>query len=347
MKTQVKAPVLTVGALLTLGVAAHAQLGAWSELPSLPEPRSGHYAGTSHGALIIAGGANFPVPLYQGGTKIWYPDVRVLPRGASQWVSTPPLPTPIGYGASVSDEKGLICIGGGDANTHSTAVFRLEWTGGALRRSELPALPQTFAFGAAALLDDVLYVIGGQETPASTQALDVLWSLDLKRKGATWKVMAPCPGGGRILPVVSAQNGALYVWSGASLAPDDAGKAVRTYLRDGWKFSPKGGWQAIAAPPSPMVAAPVANLGSSLICVLGGDDGALSSRSAELKDNHPGFSREVWVYDVRSDAWTRSDTLPVSLVTTNAVTLGHSIIIPGGEDRPGHRNPRVLKWDAK
>ncbi|BCM92729.1 N-acetylneuraminate epimerase [Abditibacteriota bacterium] len=347
MQTQVKTSVTRIGAVLALGLAAHAQLGAWSELPGLPEPRSGHYAGNSHGALIIVGGANFPVPLYQGGTKIWYPDVRVLPPDSAQWVTASPLPAPIGYGASVSDERGLICIGGGDATTHSTAVFRLEWTGSALRRTELPSLPQTFAFGGAALLDDVLYVVGGQETPASTEALNILWALDLEKKGGTWKALSPCPGGGRILPLVAAQNGALYVWSGASLAPDAEGKAVRTYLRDGWKFSPRDGWQAIAAPPYPMVAAPVATLGSKRICVFGGDDGALAAHSAELKDNHPGFSRELWIYDVRADAWTRSDTLPVSLVTTNAVKLGHSIIIPGGEDRPGHRNPRVLKWDAR
>jgi hypothetical protein len=34
---------------------------------------------------------------------------------------------------------------------------------------------------------------------------------------------------------------------------------------------------------------------------------------------------------------------PVSLVTTSAVNWQGAVIIPGGEDRPGHRSARALR----
>lgn len=337
---------LTASVLLTTAVA-HAQAGHWSELPPLPSSVSGHFAGASHGALITAGGADFPISLFEGGTKKWMAAIRVLPARATQWVNATPLPQAMGYGASVSDGAGLICIGGGNAQTHVNAVFRLEWKNGELTRTELPPLPKTCAYMSAVRLGDAIYVAGGQETPASTTALNILWALNLKQPNARWQELAPCPGGGRILPVMAAQDGALYLFSGASLAPDAAGKAVRTYLRDGWHFTPQSGWQAVTAPPRALVAAPTATEGKHRILVFGGDDGSLAARTADLKDKHPGFSHDLLAYDTRRNAWTKISTIPVGLVTTNAVTLGHDIIISGGEDRPGHRNPLVLRYSPR
>jgi SSS family solute:Na+ symporter len=43
----------------------------WSRLPDLPDPLGlgGPFVGTSNNALIVAGGSNFPVSPFQGGTK--------------------------------------------------------------------------------------------------------------------------------------------------------------------------------------------------------------------------------------------------------------------------------------
>ena len=84
--------------------------------------------------------------------------------------------------------------------------------------------------------------------------------------------------------------------------------------------------------------------GKPQILVFSGDDGEMASRVQELKDNHPGFRREVLLYDTQKDVWRTVDTMPIGLVTTNAVPLKNAVIIPGGEDRPGHRNARVLRY---
>ena len=227
--------VFLLGVLLPLSVKAQ----NWSELPPLPTPVSGHFAGESHGALITIGGAHFPVPLFEGGTKKWLPDVNVLVPGSPLWMAVSPLQKPLAYGAAVSDGKSLVCIGGGDEKSHTNGVFRLEWVGNSLRRTELPPLPKTCAFMSAALLNDTIYVVGGQQAPNSTTALQNLWALTLKSKKARWQELEPLPAAGRILPVVAAQSGALYVFSGASLAANAEGKAVRTYLKDAWCYQAK------------------------------------------------------------------------------------------------------------
>lgn len=321
------------------------ELGRWSELPPLPSPLSGHFAGSTHGALLVAGGSDFPVSLFEGGTKQWFATTRVLPPHAKAWSTPAALPQPLGYGVSISYKDSLICIGGSDGQTHTNAAFRLGWKKGVLCRSELPPLPKTCANFSGALLGDVIYVSGGQETPTSPTAFNNLWALDMKNLAAGWRELAPPPSGsGRILPVMAAQNGAIYLISGASLAPDAAGKPVRTYLRDAWRFSPKSGWKEVASPPWATVAAPAAANNKDEILVFGGSDGTLDARVQELKEKHPGFHREVLAYNTRDDAWRVVSTLPVGLVTTNAVKLGRDIVIPGGEDRPGHRSPRVLRY---
>jgi N-acetylneuraminic acid mutarotase len=298
--------------------------------------------------LLVAGGSDFPISLFEGGTKQWFADTRVLPPNATAWSTPAALPQALGYGVSISYKDGLICIGGSDGKTHTNAVFRLRWKQGVLCRSELPALPKTCANFSGALLGDVIYVSGGQETPVSPTSFNNLWALDMMNLAAGWKELAAPPSGqGRILPVMAAQNGAIYLISGASLAPDANGKPVRTYLRDAWRFSPKSGWMEVASPPWATVAAPAAAHGKHDVLVFGGSDGTLDARVQELKEKHPGFHREVLAYNTKDNAWRVVSTLPVGLVTTNAVKLGRDIVIPGGEDRPGHRNPRVLRYSME
>ena len=57
----------------------------WSELPELPASTgaAGAFVGVHNGAVIVAGGANFPdAPPWQGGKKIWRDDIFVLQKAA-------------------------------------------------------------------------------------------------------------------------------------------------------------------------------------------------------------------------------------------------------------------------
>lgn len=334
---------LVVLAAIPLHASSQPRMFDWTSLPELPLPLSGHFAGTSNGALIVVGGTNFPVPLFEGGTKEWYGSVYTLSAGEKKWRKRLELPHSIAYGGSVSSAAGLVCIGGGDAARHYRDVFRLESAkSGAVRKVNLAPLPEPVAFFGAALIGETAYVAGGQSGPKSTEASAEVRSLDLSAKGAKWVDLPPIPGPGRILAAVAAQDGALYVFGGCELRRGPDGKAVRNYLTDAYCYRPGKGWKRIADLPAPVSAAPSIAHGPSHILVFGGDDGANATRVMELKDKHPGFSRKILAYHTITDTWAQLGTLPQGLVTTNAVTWEGKIAIPGGEDRPGHRSSAVL-----
>src|SRR4051812_21821743 len=122
--------------------------GEWKQLPSLPnaEGFAGSFAGVSNGALLVAGGTNFPGKKpWEGGAKVWYDTVFVLESPDSKWKVVGKLPRPLGYGASVTYDNGLVCAGGSDADRHYADVFRLEWSRGQLKTTSLPLLPMPIA----------------------------------------------------------------------------------------------------------------------------------------------------------------------------------------------------------
>src|SRR5690606_10734108 len=117
---------------------------------------AGCFAGVSHGALLVAGGANFPGKrLWDGGKKVWYDTVFVLDQPAGKWKTAGKLPRPLGYGVSVTHGDGVVCIGGSNAEGHYADVFRLEWKNGQLVTTTLPPLPKTVANACGAIVDGV------------------------------------------------------------------------------------------------------------------------------------------------------------------------------------------------
>lgn len=314
----------------------------FDRLPELPQASGGQMAGVSNGALLVIGGSYFNVPVWDGGTKLWLDTVYALEPNATEWKLAGRLAHPLAYGGAVTMDDGVIVIGGSDGVRHYAEVFRLRYVNGRLEQTALPALPQGLANFGAALLGKTIYVAGGQSAPTSTEAMKILWSLDLNASEPKWKTLEPLPGAARILPVVAAQDGAVFVISGAELSASAEGKAVRRYLTDGWRWQPDKGWSRIADAPSAVVAAPAHPLGQSHIAVFSGDDGANAQRIFELKDNHPGFRRDVLAYHTITDTWTKLGALPMSLVTTAAALWQGEIVISGGEDRPGHRSAQVL-----
>jgi N-acetylneuraminic acid mutarotase len=307
-------------------------------LPALPRPLSGHAFGISGDTLIVAGGTDFPISLFQGGAKVWYDDVYALPRGANAWIrQAVKWPRPIGYAAVVSTADGIVVAGGSDGQRHTAEAWLMRWVDGAVEREALPPLPSPVAMAGAAAIGSSIFVVGGQDAPSATQALNTGWTLDLARTPRRWRSLDPLPGPGRILPVVASQAGRLIVASGAELIARPDGTAGRRYLADAFAWTSSLGWQPIAAPPRPITAAPSIAWGRSQVLVLGGDDGKHADRVQELREAHPGFSRKLLAYDVISNRWVRIGMLPAGLVTTNVVRDGEKVIVAGGEDRPGHR----------
>jgi len=85
----------------------------WTQLPPLPDPEgfAGMFAGVSQGALIAAGGANFPDKKpWDGGAKRWYDTVFVLPPGGTNWTVAGKLPRPLAYGVSITTAAGTVSV---------------------------------------------------------------------------------------------------------------------------------------------------------------------------------------------------------------------------------------------
>ncbi len=316
----------------------------WRELPPLPEPLgvAGPFVAVEKETLIVAGGANFETSPFQGGTKRWIDRAFALEPGAASWRELDPLPYPLGYGASVQTPGGALWIGGSEAQRHHANVLRVRYEQGTLSFAQLPALPAPCANHGAALLGTAVYVVCGQASPGSTQAEKRFWRAalaDLENPVTlpVWQELEPWPGPARILPVVVAQDGALFLFSGAELTPDG-----RRVLTDGYRFIPGRGWREVAGPPTPLVAASAVARGPGHILVFGGDDGSLFNRNDSLGDDHPGFPRSVWAYHAITDTWTRHADAPFGHVTTTAASWQGGVVVPSGEDRPGHRSPRVF-----
>ncbi len=342
----------------------------WEQLPSLPDREgfAGMFAGVSGDALVVAGGANFPQGRpWDGGQKVWYDDIYVLPEPGGRWQAAGKLPRALGYGVSLSADGGVICLGGGNADRHSADVLKLQWDGEKIAIERLPSLPEPAASFCGALVDGVIYVAGGKDWPKPYQphggsqrlpvAMKTFWALDLSKPRAEWKweKLDPWPGPARMQAVAAMQQGKFFLVGGVAIDNNKPGDDKRVFLTDSYCYDPKQRtWSAIAELPHSVAAAPspAMPLGQASFAVVGGDDGANAARVEELKEKHPGFFASILCYHTITDTWTLRGEYPEDAaqgiwppVTTNTTTWRGHYVVPSGEARPGIRTPKVF-WAA-
>ncbi|MEW4563128.1 sodium/solute symporter [Bremerella sp. JC770] len=320
----------------------------WHQLPDLPDTLgvAGPFAGISEDALIVAGGANFPLPIWES-EKQWVDTIHVLVKSNDgyQWKRGGTLPKPVAYGASVSTPRGVLCLGGGDAEQVFTDAYFLSWDGDSIATTPCAALPEPVAYGQAALFGDTVYLIAGQSEPGLSSAGNKVWSLDLSQPGEPsdfqWKEQPSLPGATRAFHQVAVQHDgfrdAIYVIGGRR---EEAGQTE--FLKDVWQFVPQtGSWKQRNDAPRAIMAGEAIGIGQSHIFVLGGTDESNWGKADLLKDDHPGFPNEMLAYHTITDTWTVAGELPENQVTTTAVRWGNSVIIPSGEVRPRVRSPHI------
>lgn len=374
-----------LGLILCLVVSGYGQakgsdaLLNWSQLPDLPDPlgRAGMFVGVHQDALIVAGGANFPAPVWETG-KIWYDDVFFLTKsssGASQdlrWHQGFKLPHPLGYGASVSTEQGVVCIGGNDAGQTYADVFLLTWNPKTERVDikALPSLPEPCANTSATIRGGVIYVAGGTRGQDLDTAMTNFWSLDMSQmnnpQAFRWQSILAWPGPSRAFNLTVAQHNGqddcIYVMSGRRSMeswPDQV-----QFLMDVYEFTPShyeaGCFDAVSGRysgrinpwrrrndiPRCVMAGTAIKMGQSHIMVLGGDDGGQWGKGAQLKDSHPGFPKTGLAYHTITDTWIETGSIPANQVATTAVRWGNDtikdpIIVASGEVRPRVRSAKV------
>lgn len=319
----------------------------WRKLADLNDPRgfAGQFVGVSNGKLLLYGGTNFPdKPVWDGGVKGWYRDVFVLDDLDAEWKKVGPLPgeRAVGYGVSLPYEDGFLCIGGADDVKHVTDVFVLTYDGKELKTRELPKLPKPCAYMNGGRIGDTVYLAGGIDKPDAVKTMRTFWSLDLKNLDAGWQELEPWPGLPRMLAVSAVHDGKFYLMSGVDLFPDAAGKPMRIYHRDSYRYEPGKGWTTLADAPTPIVAAPSPSMtAGDRIIVFGGDEGRLLG--FKPMEKHPGFPKTIWTYDVKNDSWTNIGEPPFIPVAVPLVKWKDGYVAASGEIRPAVRS-RETWW---
>jgi N-acetylneuraminate epimerase len=328
----------------------------WRNLPAIPDSIgfAGSFAAVIQDKLLLAGGANFPdggFP-WTGSVKRWTDKVFILNDPNGEWKAAGQLPVSLGYGASVTWNNETILIGGSNEAGHSSAVIRISMKDSALVYDSLPDLPYPLANTAAVLHNGKIFVTGGLKTPDAKEAVAEGWTLDMNNIADGWKALPEMPEA-RMLHVMGVDSSGIYVFSGTKLV-----EGKREYLKDAYHFDEKKGWQKLADLPSSVTAAPgPAVYENGSFYIFGGDDGKLASKSAELKDQHPGFSTTILCYSVKENKWSEAEKIKTikeadaianpngsiwAPVTTAAVLWKGMVVIPGGEVRPATRTNRVI-----
>jgi SSS family solute:Na+ symporter len=326
----------------------------WSALPPIPDALgvAGPLVGVHGDVLMVAGGANFPEPVWVN-EKAWHDKIYALeladPKTGWQQIGT--LPRPLAYVAAVSTRDGVLCMGGNDSDRTYADVFLLRYdkeTHQASVRS-YPSLPAPCAYGAAALIGDVIFLVGGQRGASLDTAMSQLWSLDLSKQDHPdefqWRIHDDVPISTRAFHLTLAQHdgyhNALYVISGRR----QDGERV-DFLTDTWKYVPEtDAWSRCADVPRCVMAGTGIDSGQSHLFVLGGADGTLFDQADQLRDSHPGFPKQALAYHTITDSWTSAGSTPANQVTTVAVKWKNHIIVASGEIRPRVRSPSVWQID--
>ena len=239
----------------------------WSELPSIPDQLGlgGPIVGVHNGALIVAGGANFPdgPPWPENGrpagSKAWHDRIYVLESGAAGWIDAGKLPMPLAYAATASTPEGIYVLGGETYGVPATGaavanypvadVLRLKWDSGeskiVIEERALPHLPKASHYHAAAVIDRTLYVVASHANTDKSRELDSksFWSIDLSMASDTrqWNALAPWPGAPRYQMAVAVQaSGAddryasptcLYLFGGSTWRKNEAARTGSGSIR--------------------------------------------------------------------------------------------------------------------
>ncbi len=337
----------------------------WEALPPLPNADgvAGPFVGVHGDALIVAGGANFPKPVWET-EKTFYDDIYVLLREMKdgktvcRWVTGFHLDRPIAYGASVSTDRGVVCIGGNDASRVYADVFLLRWNPEtqSVERESLPSLPGPCSNACAAVIGSRVYLAGGTSGLDLKTAVSDFLCLDLGSAHPVWECLPSCPGPSRAFAIAAAQNNGVddcvYLFSGRRV--NENGETE--FLKDSWEFNParyhgndgRVSWRHRADAPRCVMAGTGITIGQSHIFILAGADEKHFHEADALKDAHPGFPKGAFAYHTITNTWISAGATPANQVTTTAVRWGRDtvkdpIILASGEMRPRVRTPKVWR----
>ncbi len=350
------------------------------DLPNLPaeNPRvesigyAGMLGGVHNKVFLAAGGANFPNGLpWKGGNKVWSKHVYIFEN--NQWrLSSKQLPIPLAYSASISTEKGILCIGGNNESYISDRVLLLSYNSLTkdVEISNYPKLPEPLAFSSVVKFEDFVYLTGGKNAQGSTNAF---YRLNLK-DAVEWEKLTNFPGLPRALHCTAVQetqtNKKLFIIGGRNEVAGHKSQVLTNYLSYDFK---KQIWQdegviQIDGEYKVLMGASALTTGSMHIMIYGGSDellfnelehislqlstvqndslvNLLKNRRDAILNNHQGFSNDILVYNTITKKWFIYDKVKTNIpVTALSFKNQDDFVIVSGEVSPGIRTPSVQSF---
>lgn len=331
---------------------------------------AGPVTGVHQNKLIVAGGANFPDSMpWQGGKKKYYNDIYVYEKKGGKIVLLKQqfaLPFNIAYAACCSAPGGIVYAGGENENGISKKVFLLQRNKktSAISAKQLPELPFGITNAAATVFHDIVYIAGGE---TATSVSNQLLSLDLNNTEEGWKQLPVIPKAvSHTVLAVQANRSDACIYLIGGRKKNDTG--ISEIYNSVFEFNIKKNlWEEKKPLPYFLSAGTGIAAGSNDILIFGGDKGtvfnkvetliaAISAEKDEIKkqelilqknklqSEHPGFSKEVLMYNILTNVWKAVGDIPFETpVTTTAVQWGNLIIIPSGEIKAGIRTPQILQ----
>lgn len=222
------------------------------------------------------------------------------------WETGPPLPIPLHHAAAATYRGEVVVLGGASDNIAdaSNKVFALRgnsWV-------ELASLTHPRAAPAAAVVGDKLVVVGGQNAKQlvpQTEAFD----------GTSWKDAAKMPTPREHLAAVS-DGTFVYTVGGRFLSADKNSAAFERY-------DPQAdAWTKLVDMPTPR-----GSYGATFI------DGRVVAVGGEEPTQ---VLAVVEAYDIADGKWSTLPPMPTARHGEAVATVGHTIYVIGGANRPSH-----------
>lgn len=328
-----------------------------------------------HGKMMfVAGGANFPDSMpWQGGKKKYYNRIDVFTKTSNHLIPIAgnyALPDKIAYAASCSTPNGVLYAGGENEAGISDKAFLLKWDDAtkSVIAEQLPALPVALTNAAATSHNNIVFIAGGESREGVS---DKCWSIDLSNSASGWKELPSLPkpvSHAVFVAIKSAGVVKLYIVGGRRKTVQGISELYSSVFE---LSIGQNQWKELEPLPYPLSAGTGVAIGSAGIIFFGGDRGTTFSKvesclaaiskatnetekqqliqqKNQLLTSHPGFSKEILLYNITTGKTKTAGTLPYPVpVTTTAFWWDKVVIIPSGEIKAGVRTPQVLMTKIK
>ena len=271
----------------------------------------------------------------------------------------------LSYAANCSTPQGIVAAGGENESGISNKVLIIQWN----EKSEniiiknLPALPFAVTNAAITSNNNKIYLAGGE---TKNGVSDKFLMLDLNDTAKDWQQLAHLrhPVSHAVMVAQSNNVGTNIYLMGGRKKNENGISDLYAYT---FEFDiKKNKWLQKPSLPYALSAGTGVAAGENNIVLFGGDKGGtfhkteeiivainsetnalkkkkLTEEKAELQSTHPGFSKEVLMYNTINDNWNVIDTMPFNTpATTSAVKWNNEIFIPAGEIKAGVRTPQIL-----